>query len=140
MIPAARDRFGAAVTKINVAAGYHCRGRVGGEEAKLSEHAFANAIDVSAFDTTTGSVTVQGDWGAVTRAGKNVQSDAAASRLMPAPTAGAPPNVDKSGCLRRILGGGCATFSTALGPNANDVHIDHFHFDAATRHSGAYCG
>jgi hypothetical protein len=42
--------------------------------------------------------------------------------------------------LRRLHRGACEAFSTVLGPDANEAHRDHFHFDlAARRRSGSYC-
>lgn len=42
--------------------------------------------------------------------------------------------------LKRLHAAGCRRFSTALGPEANEAHRDHFHFDLAQRRSGrSYC-
>jgi hypothetical protein len=42
--------------------------------------------------------------------------------------------------LRRLHRGACETFSTVLGPDANEAHRNHFHFDLAQRkRSGSYC-
>lgn len=41
--------------------------------------------------------------------------------------------------LRRIHAGACRTFSTILGPEANEAHRNHFHVDMAERNSGAFC-
>jgi hypothetical protein len=42
--------------------------------------------------------------------------------------------------LRRLHRGACETFSTVLGPDANEAHRNHFHFDLASRRrSGSYC-
>ena len=41
--------------------------------------------------------------------------------------------------LRRIHAGACRTFSTILGPEANEAHRNHFHVDMAERQSGSYC-
>jgi hypothetical protein len=41
--------------------------------------------------------------------------------------------------LRRLHKGACATFGTVLGPEANEAHRDHFHFDLAHRRRSAYC-
>jgi hypothetical protein len=39
--------------------------------------------------------------------------------------------------LRRLHSGACGTFTTVLGPDANEAHRNHFHFDLATRRRGA---
>jgi hypothetical protein len=41
--------------------------------------------------------------------------------------------------LRRLHAGACGVFATVLGPEANDAHRDHFHFDMASRRRGSYC-
>lgn len=41
--------------------------------------------------------------------------------------------------LRRILQGACQTFSTVLGPEANNVHRSHFHLDLQERNSAQVC-
>ena len=41
--------------------------------------------------------------------------------------------------LRRLHRGACATFGTVLGPDANEAHRNHFHFDLAPRKRSAFC-
>ncbi len=41
--------------------------------------------------------------------------------------------------LRRLHRGACGVFGTVLGPEANEAHRDHFHFDLAYRARNAYC-
>jgi hypothetical protein len=41
--------------------------------------------------------------------------------------------------LRRLHKGACGVFGTVLGPEANDLHRDHFHFDLAERRHSAFC-
>jgi hypothetical protein len=41
--------------------------------------------------------------------------------------------------LRRLHRGACGTFGTVLGPEANEAHRDHFHFDLAQRRRNAFC-
>jgi len=42
--------------------------------------------------------------------------------------------------LRRLHDGACRTFTTVLGPDANEAHRNHFHFDlAARKRGGAFC-
>ena len=61
--PLAQDILGQTVTDIRVAASYSCRPRNNKRGAKLSEHGRANAIDISAFVLSDGSVlTVEDDW------------------------------------------------------------------------------
>jgi len=41
--------------------------------------------------------------------------------------------------LRQLHKGACGVFGTVLGPEANEAHRDHFHFDLAHRRSKAFC-
>ena len=41
--------------------------------------------------------------------------------------------------LHRLHKGACSVFGTVLGPEANEAHRDHFHFDLATRRRSAFC-
>jgi hypothetical protein len=68
--PAAAS-LGTAVVKIHNAASYQCRNRYGGANSKISEHAFADALDVSEFVFASGQrLAVLGHWqyGATTAA------------------------------------------------------------------------
>jgi hypothetical protein len=47
--------------------------------------------------------------------------------------AAAPPLAPEATFLRRLHNGACATFRTVLGPDANEAHRNHFHFDLAPR-------
>ena len=61
--PKARALVGAPVVKLHNATSYACRNRYGGETTPLSEHALANALDVSEFVFQTGeTVTVLASW------------------------------------------------------------------------------
>ena len=41
--------------------------------------------------------------------------------------------------LRRLHKGACGIFGTVLGPEANEAHRNHFHFDLAARKRSAFC-
>ena len=63
MQPKARAAIGAPVVKLHNASSYVCRNRYGGETTPLSEHALANALDVSEFVFQSGEkVTVLANW------------------------------------------------------------------------------
>ena len=60
----------------------------------------------------------------------------------PTTTGSADPSVtqnSKQAFLRQIYDAGCRRFGTALGPEANDAHRNHFHLDLAERNGGKYC-
>lgn len=106
--PAAIDYFGASVREARVLSSYSCRTRNSKRGAKMSEHAFGNAIDIAAFTLADGrEISVKRDW----------------HRRGP-----------ESAFLRHVHTGACEAFKTVLGPDADRYHHDHFHLDLA-RHA-----
>jgi len=100
--PAAEAIFGEPVTAIDVAASYGCRTRNNKRGAKMSEHAYANALDVSAFRLASGrTVSVLSGW----RGG-----------------------ADEALFLRSVHKSACGRFKTVIGPDGDRYHRDHFHF------------
>ncbi len=100
------------VAKIESMGTYACRpinnGRAGN---RLSEHASANAVDISGFVLENGRrITVKEGWNG---SDENVRN-----------------------FLRAVHKAGCRRFSVVLGPDANALHHDHFHFDMGR---GPYC-
>ena len=108
------DAFGERVVGIDVAASYACRGRNNERGAKMSEHGFGNAIDISAFTLESGrKVSVLADW----------NGDRDAKKF-----------------LRQVRGEAGGEFATVLGPGSDAYHRDHIHLDLQNRWSGsAYC-
>lgn len=103
--PAAKVYLGSEVVRIETMGTYSCRNINGGRSGKLSEHAFGNAVDVSAFILKNGRrVSVLQGW-----SGK----------------------ADERAFLRRLHESACKRFGTVLGPNYNSAHANHFHFDMA---------
>jgi hypothetical protein len=111
--PAARLYLGAEVVRIETFGTYACRNIVGNPNmaGKRSEHAHANAVDVSGFVLSNGRrITIQNDW----------QQDGPVRQF-----------------LNAIHASACKRFRTVLGPNYNAAHYNHFHFDMGGR--GSYC-
>lgn len=107
--PAAELYFGQAVASLR-AGSYSCRPRNNQAGAKVSEHAFGNAVDVMAFRLADGrEVVVKSGW------------------------RGAPEEQD---FLREVFVGACRHFTTVLGPGSDAFHYDHLHLDLA-RHDPA---
>ena len=105
--PAARKHFGVPVSAIEHYGSYACRRIVGRGDSGMSEHATADALDISAFRLADATrVTVKGSWD----------------------EGGA-----KAAFLRDVRDGACRLFSTVLSPDYNAAHQDHFHFDQAER-------
>lgn len=113
--PAAKQYLGSEVVRIETFGTYSCRNVNGGRLAKLSQHAYGNAVDVSAFILDDGRrVSVLNGWH-----GKS----------------------DEREFLRRLHQSACKRFGTVLGPDYNGAHANHFHFDMAhsMKDGSAYC-
>ena len=105
--PAALRHFNQPVRSISHFGSYSCRRIYGRSHGHFSEHATADAIDISAFRLKDGRrISVVNDW-------KGEGKDAA--------------------FLHDVRDGACALFSTVLSPDYNAAHRDHFHLDQAER-------
>jgi hypothetical protein len=108
--PAARRWFGVPVAEIRQISAYSCRGMNGQPGARISEHAFGNALDIASFILADGrKVTVKDGW------------------------RGTP---EEQGFLRDVQGAACEQFTTVLAPGSNRFHYDHIHVDLMRRASG----
>ena len=106
--PEALARFNERVVEITSMGSYSCRGINGMAGARLSEHAFGNAIDISGFRLEDGrTITVVRDWR---------QGDEATQAF-----------------LHDVDSGACSYFTTVLGPGYNIFHYNHIHVDLAMR-------
>jgi len=104
--PAAQARFGQPVVQINSMGSYGCRGMNNQFGARLSEHAFGNALDVGGFVLADGrKITIVRDW---TRGDSQTQA-----------------------FLRDLHAGACGHFATVLSPGSNAFHYNHIHLDLA---------
>ncbi len=105
---AARKYLGSDLQRIETMGSYSCRNIAG--SGRLSQHAHANAIDVSAFVLTDGRrITVENNW----KSGHREMQFLAA--------------IHDSACKR---------FGTVLSPNYNAAHRDHLHLDMS---GNGYC-
>ena len=108
--PAAQRWFRQPVVEIKQISAYSCRGMNGQPGARISEHAFGNALDIAAFTLANGyTITVKDGW------------------------RGAP---EEQGFLRDIQAAACEQFNTVLAPGSNRFHYDHMHVDLMRRPSG----
>jgi len=108
--PAATRWFGQPVVGIRQISAYSCRGMNGNPRARISEHAFGNALDIAAFTLADGrTITVRRGW------------------------QGSP---DEVGFLHDVQGAACQSFSTVLAPGSNRFHYDHMHVDLMRRSGG----
>ncbi len=100
---AAVDTFGQAVVRIDHYGSFACRRMYGKEDAPVSEHASANALDIAAFRLADGTeISVARDWKDTGPKGR---------------------------FLHKVRDGACQVFLTTLSPDYNAEHKDHFHLD-----------
>ncbi len=108
--PAGQQVYGQDVVRVETFGTYSCRNVNGARTGRLSQHAFANAIDISAFVLEDGRrLTVLGGW----------NGDEQTREF-----------------LRLIRGSACRRFGTVLSPDYNSQHANHFHFDMSGQN---YC-
>jgi len=106
--PAAEQAFGSRVVAIRNYGTYSCRNINHAPDRPRSQHATANAIDVSGFVLADGTrVSIARDW-----------RDAGA----------------KGRFLHAVRDGACRFFGVVLSPDYNALHHDHFHMDASWWH------
>mgnify|MGYP001812176282 FL=1 len=99
----AREILGSGLAKVHHAGTYSCRRMYNRSSGRMSQHAFANAWDVTGFELEDGRiVSVQNHW----RAGGPLQ-----------------------GFLHAVRDDACNIFRVVLGPDYNAQHHDHFHVD-----------
>ncbi|HEX8527315.1 extensin family protein [Allosphingosinicella sp.] len=109
--PEAARRLGSPVRRIESRGTYACRPVNSQPGARLSEHAFANAVDIGAFELADGRrITIEAGWNAE--------------------------DGEVRAFLRSIHRAGCRRFSVGLGPDSDGWHRDHLHFDLGR---GPYC-
>jgi hypothetical protein len=187
--PAARADLGSPVASIT-GSSYACRTPYNRPSDRLSQHAYANAVDLPVFVLADGrTISVTKGWGPAKRdlvahakpklipivakdESSDPKSDAAAKAAAPASTASDgkadatpmvvkasatsaigvskpkevqaapqldPLNTQQAKFLRAAHRGACDTFSTVLGPEANDVHRTHLHLDLQDRNTAKVC-
>ena len=107
----ARRWLGGEVVKIESFGSFACRPVNNQTGNPLSEHGRANAIDIAAFQLRDGRrISVKDGWNG--------------------------DDADVRAFLRALHRAACSRFSVVLGPQANALHHDHFHFDMG---NGPYC-
>jgi hypothetical protein len=86
--PQAKALLGTQVVTLHNASSYACRNRYGGETTPLSEHALANALDVSEFVFASGeTATVLASWPRVANAPKPPEPSETTGSIVPAQAA-----------------------------------------------------
>jgi len=101
--PAAQRVFGQRVVQVDHLGSFACRNVYNRKQGRLSQHATANALDISGFRLQDGQrIVLARDW----------QADG-----------------QKAKFLREVQQAACESFSTVLGPDYNAAHHNHFHLD-----------
>ena len=99
----AKTHLGSDIKTIGTGSHYQCRNVNNGANGRVSEHAFANALDIMSFTLTNGETTeLAKDWN----------------------------GTDKQKQFWRALHAkSCSLFMTVLGPEADDAHKTNLHLD-----------
>ena len=106
---AAERDLGAPLRSLTIGTSYECRGQNHDPDAKLSEHSFANGVDVMGFGFE-GRKPIQVGAGL----------DGAAEATFQA----------------AVRAKACGFFRTVLGPGSDAAHANHFHLDERERNAG----
>ncbi len=108
--PTAELHLDDELSKILISTSYQCRRRNNAVTGKISEHGFANGVDVMGFELKD------------------------RRRVMIASRNG---SVEPERAFQAaVRGGSCAYFTTVLGPGTNAAHASHLHLDLAIRRGG----
>lgn len=103
--PIARQELQSSINRIDHFGSYSCRPirNSSGETNRMSEHATANAVDISGFRLPNGKrLTLLKNWD---------------------------DTVQNQRFMRGVRDGGCVFYNITLSPDYNALHADHFHFD-----------
>jgi hypothetical protein len=139
--PAAEEVLGTSIKAITNASAYACRQRIGTFTDRISEHSFANALDISGFVTANGrSIAVITHWGPTARDRlRHKRASRPVGDARPLVDAEPPVSSKEASFLRRVHETACGKFGTVLGPEANEAHPDHLHVDLAARRRSSFC-
>lgn len=95
--------LGQSVAQVDHLGSFACRNVYHRKQGRLSQHATANALDISGFRLQDGQrIVLARDWQA---------------------------GGQKAEFLRQVQQAACESFSTVLGPGYNAAHHNHFHLD-----------
>lgn len=106
---AARRTFDDSLKSLVLGGSYVCRGQNHDTDAKLSEHSFANAVDIMGY-------------GFAKRANLTVSA--------------VPDGTPEAAFLSTVRASACGFFRTVLGPGSDAAHGNHLHLDERERNAG----
>ena len=117
---------------------YTWRNRNGGD-LRLSEHAVANALDISDFVLTSGArIPVVDSWPSDNPPLPNPNPDRVSSNSSVKRVSASLDNPERS-FLKSVRDDACGIFRTVLGPGADEAHKTHLHLDMKERRGGNFC-
>lgn len=148
--PAAIRELGSPIVEVETYGTYSCRRINNSRRGSMSEHSFANAIDVSGFRLADGRRVRVGravrpiapsPWRFQEERSLGVAMEDGGLDLLsigPGIDGAQPPDIafgtsDTQAFWRAIRNGACNSFATVLGPGADAAHADHLHLDLARR-------
>lgn len=115
--PELLNTYNRKITDISVGTHYQCRRRNNLPTGKLSEHGFANALDIVGFTFDNGErLTVEEHWGPTL---DTIDTNASGS---------VSPDYSQQ-IMRTARDIACKHFTTVLGPESDAYHNNHFHLD-----------
>jgi peptidoglycan hydrolase-like protein with peptidoglycan-binding domain len=136
--PQAKALFNSSVTKLHVDS-YTCRNRNGGADAPLSEHALANAIDISDFILASGErVAVVDSWPSDNPPLPMPNPDRVSSTSSVKRVSVSLDDPERA-FLKSVRDDACGIFGTVLGPGADEAHKSHLHLDMKERRGSSFC-
>ncbi len=109
VVTEARRHLEAQPARIAIGTSYECRNQNRQETGKLSEHAFANGVDISGFEFKGRKAVAIGDHA---------------------------PETPEALFQQAIRTQACAYFTTVLGPGSDEAHATHLHLDLRGRGRG----
>lgn len=121
-------QLGSEIKQVITSTSYQCRRRNNALTGKISEHGFANAIDILGFRFSNGeAISLIKDWGPTLQQASEEEGEITEESSV-TPESQIPPS--KEGIyLRAVRDLACEHFTTVLSPESNELHADHFHFD-----------
>jgi len=136
--PEAKALFNSPVTKLHVGS-YTCRNRNGGADLPLSEHALANALDISDFVLASGErIAVVDSWPSDNPPLPMPNPDRVSS-ISSVKRVSVSLDDPERVFLKSVRDDACGIFGTVLGPGADEAHKSHLHLDMKERRGGSFC-
>lgn len=114
-----QDLLGSSIKKLNASTTYQCRRRNNAPDGKISEHGFANALDIVGFTLEDGrNISLLENWPLPKEPAEGEEEKSSPVEMTP-----------EFEFLKTVRDQACESFTTVLGPESNPLHADHFHFD-----------